>query len=178
MMKTSLFFGNPYGLSSYYDYSYDEVYPIGMPDLSFDLTELTYEFGYGKLSAGMLDVAMGTKKFGVLGQFDGTDVSTYNYGAFDNWNYSNSTGDHHIAITFLPVTDEASTGEISYGKIAVRPVHNTLNLTSYVATAYSTSTDYYDAVKSCSLNEVGYPAEAVRNTATVLAAVAMWMSYN
>lgn len=70
-----------------------------MPDLSNDITEFTYAFGYGKLSAGMLDVAMGTKKFGVLGQYSKIignnlygDFSLEEFGASDNWNYSNTTG--------------------------------------------------------------------------------------
>ena len=79
-----------------------------MPDLSFDITEYTYDFGYGKLSAGMIDVAKGAKKFGVLGQHPKTTVSNEEGGAWDNWNFSNSTGTHHFAITFLPVTDDAT----------------------------------------------------------------------
>jgi hypothetical protein len=86
-----------------------------MPDLTFDITELTYTFGYGKHSAGMLDVALGTKKFGVLGQHaNGVDSSSYR-GVNDNWNYANLTGSFHIAITYLPVTDETTTGHVSYG---------------------------------------------------------------
>jgi hypothetical protein len=65
----------------------------------------------------MLDIDKGSKKFGVLGQHvKGTDSSGSN-GARDNWNYSNTTGQYHIAITFLPVTDEANYGSVSYGYV-------------------------------------------------------------
>ena len=142
-----------------------------MPDLSFDIKEYTYAFGYGKLSAGMLDVAMGTKLFGVLGQhpsISGTVKNgVYNNGATDNWNYSNTTGDHHMSITFLPVTDETGTAHESRGFIDYSSNFNfTQDLSSY------------DPVKSSSLNDLGYPAEAVRNAATVVAALAIWISYN
>jgi hypothetical protein len=49
-----------------------------MPDLSFDITEFTYSFGYGSLSAGMLDIALGRKKFGVLGQHE-QSANTYSF---------------------------------------------------------------------------------------------------
>ena len=72
MMKTSLFYGNPYEFRSYYSETgyFTDQYAIGVPDLSSEITDLTYAFGYGKLSAGMLDIAKGTKKFGVLGQHE------------------------------------------------------------------------------------------------------------
>lgn len=90
-----------------------------MNELSFDITQLTYDFGYGKLSAGHLDVAKGKKRFGVLGQHARVDANLGNYkGASDNWNYSNSTGLHHFSITFLPVVDKTTTtSEISHGSI-------------------------------------------------------------
>jgi hypothetical protein len=110
MMKTSLFYKDEFERRwEYESYYYKNVYPIVMPDLSFDITKFTYAFGYGKFSAGMIDIAKGKKKFGVLGQHEKNALTTSFYGASDNWNYSNTTGYHHLAITFLPVADGDTT---------------------------------------------------------------------
>lgn len=75
--------------------------------MSFDLTSLSYAFGFGRLSAGHYDAGKnGWKYFGMIGHnIDQTYTQT---GFFDNWNYSNTTGLLHSAFTFVAVVDQAA----------------------------------------------------------------------
>ena len=166
--KASLFSSSS---GSFYNYNYtaynefNNVYPITIHDLSFDITSLTYDFGYGKLSAGHIDPAKGKKQFGVLGQDAAISTGTYK-GASDNWNYSNTTGLHHFSVTFLPVTDKTVTGTTTQctGSIYWDSFSNfTMDLSSF------------NAVKDCELVDIGYPTEAARNAVKLVAAVAMFI---
>ena len=57
---------NDYCLYSFYNVR-DSPWPVNDVPLSTDITQLSYEFGYGKLSAGHLDISKGSKNFGTLG---------------------------------------------------------------------------------------------------------------
>ena len=82
MRKVSLFNSNPPAFDKDYaseidlgngNYLYlagvrDSPWPfIDQKPLSVDITQLSYNFGYGKLSAGHLDISKGKKSFGTLG---------------------------------------------------------------------------------------------------------------
>ena len=79
--KVSIFNSNPYQLLpgnacikdandyciTYYSNVKDSPWPVKDVPLSTDITQLSYEAGYGKLTAGHLDISKGSKKFGTLG---------------------------------------------------------------------------------------------------------------
>lgn len=88
-------------------------------EFQYDLKEFTYEFGYGKLSAGMLDLKKGKKSFGTLGQSSEYDFDSSPTGVIDNWNQQIGEYQIRVAVTFLPVVDHTDTSVKNIGKVDI-----------------------------------------------------------
>ena len=187
LKKVSLFNSDPYDLDkdNVYiqgntvtnEWGYESIEQINLYEVDespwtvgditpYDLTSLSYAFGYGSLSAGHYDPAeKGVKYFGTLGQE--IKVSDFEWGGMlDNWNFSNTTGQYHSAFTILPVVDQTAGEYVQQ-----------LQLHYYKSYEVpSDMTSYTSEASTCTLpEEYAYAAGATALKATAAAFLAIYL---
>lgn len=96
-------------------------------EFPYDLSDFTYTHGYGKLTAGHLDIAKGAKSFGTFGQLNYKDWSVPKYpktpkrlGIVDNWSSpcaaTNCTAENYSRLSVSIMAD--TTGTTSFTESA------------------------------------------------------------
>ena len=123
-------------LQSYKQYNYfpDEYTLYPSEYVGPALSDLSYTFGYGSLSAGHLDLTKADKSFGTLGQGIAADQSKYdeniNEGVVDDGIMERTTTKYlegyqsdgkpkyqRMAITFLPMSDNSDTSKTAKAQV-------------------------------------------------------------